>query len=144
MFADNKNVHCALGPALLVAEKLLVRDELTLFTSTASSRGCHSHCTCIQKQASEFDLKPFLEKGLKKRLSSPQRLKCMYEQCPLNRGLSFIQSIRSAVFNFLTSLSSCPQHPIGGIGSQCCSPLNPLLDQELSAKRQHHLELLKE
>ena len=28
MFADNKNGHCALGPALLVAEKLLVRDVL--------------------------------------------------------------------------------------------------------------------
>ena len=36
MFDDNKNGHCALGPALLVAEKLLVRDELSLYTSTAS------------------------------------------------------------------------------------------------------------
>ena len=35
MFADDKNGHCALGPALLVAEKLLVRDELTRYTTTA-------------------------------------------------------------------------------------------------------------
>ena len=49
------------------------------------------------------------------------------------------------VFNFFTSLSFLLHSILLVVGSQCCSPLDPVLDQELSAKRlPHHLELLKE